>query len=66
MKSLLYMAKVIEEVTLIIPVKDEEVGLNFLLDDYNLSTLKEKYDIRFIFVIDIRTSDSSRNIALKF
>ena len=55
-----------EKVTVIVPVKDEEVGLNFLLDDYNVSSLKEIYDIHFIFVIDVRTSDSSKKIALKF
>ena len=64
MKSLLYTAKSMEKVTVIVPVKDEEVGLNFLLDDYNGSPLKEIYDIRFIFVIDVRTSDSSKKIAL--
>ena len=66
MKSLLYTAKSMEKVTVIVPVKDEEVGLNFLLDDYNGSSLKEIYDIHFIFVIDVRTSDSSKKIALKF
>ncbi len=66
MKSLLYTAMSMEKVTVIVPVKDEEVGLNFLLDDYNGSSLKEIYDIRFIFVIDVRTSDSSKKIALKF
>ena len=66
MKSLLYTAKSMEKVTVIVPVKDEEVGLNFLLDDYNGSPLKEIYDIRFIFVIDVRTSDSSKKIAMKF
>ncbi len=55
-----------EKVTVIVPVKDEEVGLNFLLEDYNGSSLKEIYDIHFIFVIDVRTSDSSKKIALKF
>ena len=65
-KSLLYTAKSMEKVTVIVPVKDEEVGLNFLLDDYNGSSLKEIYDIHFIFVIDVRTSDSSKKIALKF
>ena len=55
-----------EPVTIIVPVKDEEVGLNFLLDDYSRSNLKDLYDIHFIFVIDIRTSDSSRNIASRF
>ena len=52
-----------ESVTVIVPVKDEEVGLNFLLGDYGQSTLKDLYDIQFIFVIDARTSDSSKKIA---
>ena len=55
-----------EPVTIIVPVKDEEVGLNFLLDDYSRSNLKNLYDVRFIFVIDIRTSDSSRKVASRF
>ncbi len=66
MKSLLYTAKSMEKVTVIVPVKDEEVGLNFLLEDYNGSSLKEIYDVHFIFVIDVRTSDSSKKIASKF
>ncbi len=55
-----------ETITIIIPVKDEEEGLNYLLGDFNNSSLKEDYDIRFIFVIDSRTSDSSRKIASQF
>ncbi len=66
MKSPRYTPKTMEPVTVIVPVKDEEVGLNFLLDDYAHSTLKDLYDIRFIFVIDVRTSDSSKNIASQF
>ena len=54
------------EVTIIIPVKDEEVGLEFLLDDYRSSSLKELHDVTFIFVIDKRTSDSSKKIASEF
>ncbi len=54
-----------EKVTIIVPVKDEEDGLNFLVGDYESSDLKEYYDIEFIFVIDDRTSDSSREIASK-
>ena len=53
------------EVTIIIPVKDEEVGLEFLLDDYKSSSLKDLHDVTFIFVIDKRTSDSSKKIALE-
>jgi glycosyltransferase involved in cell wall biosynthesis len=54
------------EVTIIIPVKDEEVGLEFLLDDYRSSSLKDLHDVTFIFVIDKRTSDSSKKIASEF
>lgn len=53
------------EVTIIIPVKDEEVGLEFLLGDYKSSSLKDLHDVTFIFVIDKRTSDSSKKIALE-
>ena len=66
MKSPRYTPKTMEPVTVIVPVKDEEVGLNFLLEDYGRSTLKDLYDIRFIFVIDVRTSDSSKQIASQF
>ena len=55
-----------EEVTIIVPVKDEEDGLNYLLDDFNSSSIEQFYKINFIFVIDIRTSDSSKQIASKF
>lgn len=55
-----------DTVTIIIPVKDEEIGLNFLLQDFQSSNLRKNYDIRFIFVIDSRTSDSSRRVASKF
>ena len=54
-----------EEVTIIVPVKDEEDGLNYLLDDFNSSSIEQFYKINFIFVIDIRTSDSSKHIASK-
>ena len=53
-------------VTVIVPVKDEEVGLNYLLEDFSKSSISEKYSIEFIFVIDERTSDGSREIANKF
>lgn len=55
-----------EEITIIVPVKDEEDGLQYLLDDFQREKLSENYDIRFIFVIDVRTSDSSREIASRF
>ena len=54
-----------EEVTIIVPVKDEEEGLNYLIDDLKSSSIKHHYNINFIFVIDIRTSDSSKMIASK-
>ncbi len=53
-------------ITIIIPVKDEESGLEFLLDDYQNSNFKESYQPSFIFVIDSRTSDSSRERAKEF
>jgi dolichol-phosphate mannosyltransferase len=56
----------VEAVTIIVPVKDEEDGLNYLLDDFKNSSIEQFYDIRFIFVIDVRTSDSSKLIASKF
>lgn len=53
-------------VTIIIPVKDEEVGLQYLLDNYKSSSLFNNSEISFIFVIDGRTSDLSKNIASNF
>jgi len=55
-----------EKVSVIIPVKDEEVGLEFLLGDFESSNLREKFDIDFFFVIDGRTNDNSREIARVF
>ena len=55
-----------EDITIIIPVKDEEAGLEYLLDNFANSTLKKKYQARFIFVIDIRTSDASKLFASEF
>lgn len=55
-----------EAVTIIVPVKNEEDGLNFLLDDFKTSSIEQFFEIRFIFVIDIRTSDSSKIIASRF
>ena len=55
-----------ERITIIIPVKDEEIGLQFLFQDYAESTLKDLYEVNFIFVIDIRTSDSSKKYASQF
>jgi len=54
------------DVTIVIPVKDEEVGLKYLLEDFENSKLFNNDQISFIFVIDSRTSDKSKSIALKF
>jgi glycosyltransferase involved in cell wall biosynthesis len=56
----------VKSVTIIIPVKDEEVGLQYLLDNYKSSTLFNNSNISFIFVIDGRTSDLSKIIAQNF
>ena len=66
MKSRTHSSRIMGEVTIIIPVKDEEVGLEFLLYDYRWSSLKDLHDVTFIFVIDKRTSDSSKKIASEF
>ena len=50
-------------ITIIIPVKDEEVGLKYLLENYQTSSFYGDKNLSFIFVIDGRTSDSSRKIA---
>ena len=55
-----------EKVSIIIPVKDEEVGLRYLLEDFESSNLGKELEIDFIFVIDERTSDDSRAIASQF
>ena len=52
--------------TIIIPVKDEEDGLRFLLDDYKASIFEGNSLVEFIFVIDGRTSDNSKTIARAF
>ena len=53
-------------VTVIIPVKDEEVGLEFLLDEYRASSFRGNSFVEFIFIIDCRTSDDSKTIAKEF
>ena len=58
--------EIVREATIIVPVKDEEEGLRYLLDNFKSSKIDQSYDIRFIFVIDIRTSDSSKKIASNF
>ncbi len=55
-----------EPVTVIIPVKDEEIGLRFLLDDFKDSSFNGNSAINFIFCIDERTSDKSSSIAREF
>jgi len=55
-----------EPITIIVPVKDEEEGLKYLLEDYNRSKIQDFFVVRFIFVVDIRTTDSSKKIASKF
>ena len=55
-----------KSVTIIIPVKDEEVGLQYLLDNYKKSNFFNNSQISFIFVIDGRTSDLSKNVAKEF
>lgn len=55
-----------DPVTIIVPVKDEEAGLEYLLGDFRKSSLNELYEVRFIFIIDIRTSDASKKIASQF
>ena len=60
------MRQDVNDTTIIIPVKDEEVGLLFLLQDYKESNISAIMDINFIFVIDCRTSDNSKNVASKF
>ncbi len=54
-----------KEVTVIIPVKDEEDGLLFLVDDFRSSELYNDPSIQLSFVIDGRTSDNSRAVARK-
>ena len=54
-----------EVVTIIIPVKDEESGLDYLVENFKQSKIWNEYKIKFIFVIDERTSDNSRQIAEK-
>ena len=55
-----------EPTTVIIPVKDEEDGLRFLLEDYKASPFEGNSFLEFIFVIDGRTSDNSKAIATEF
>ena len=52
-----------ENVTIIVPVKDEEVGLQYLIEDFKDSRVSNNYAVSFVFVIDERTSDDSRKFA---
>jgi len=54
-----------KQVTIIIPVKDEEEGLLFLIDDLRSSELYKDSSIQLLLVIDGRTSDNSRTVARK-
>jgi len=54
-----------QQVTIIVPVKDEEVGLQYLIENIGSSKIEEEFEIDFIFVIDDRTSDNSRQIATR-
>ena len=55
-----------KSIAIIIPVKDEEVGLNYLLGNYKESKFYGDSNISFIFVIDGRTSDLSKSVAANF
>ncbi len=54
-----------DSATIIIPVKDEEVGLDYLYRDFGESKIADFIDVEFIFIVDHRTSDSSREVARK-
>ena len=43
-----------ENVTIVIPVKDEEVGLQYLIEDFKDSKVSNNYSVSFVFVIDER------------
>ena len=50
-------------VTVIMPVKDEEEGLRLLVDEFQESSLADRKDLRFIIVVDGRSSDMSREVS---
>ena len=52
-------------VKIVVPVKDEEDGLQYLIQDLDESGIREEYEILFLFVIDERTSDNSREFAAR-
>ena len=51
------------KVGIVIPVKDEEDGLQYLIKNLEVSGIRKEYEISFLFVIDERTSDDSRDFA---
>ena len=50
-------------VTVIMPVKDEEEGLRLLVSEFNASPLAERKDLSFIIVVDGSSSDMSREVS---
>jgi glycosyltransferase involved in cell wall biosynthesis len=55
-----------KEVSIVIPVKNEEDGLRFLFEDLSNSNLQDKYRTKLIFVIDSSSIDGSIGIAKMF
>lgn len=53
-------------ISLALPVKDEEAGLGVLMNEFKESKLSGYEALRFIFVIDDRTNDRSREVSKKF
>ena len=53
------------KVAIVIPVKDEEDGLQYLIKNLEVSGIRKEYEISFLFVIDERTSDDSREFAAR-
>ena len=51
MKSLPSLGRLMMSVAIIIPVKDEEVGLQYLLDNYKKSKFYEDSNISFILTL---------------
>jgi dolichol-phosphate mannosyltransferase len=47
-------------------VKNEEVGLTYLMEEYDKSILKQSFDVKFILVIDSQTDDHSKKVASRF
>ena len=53
------------QAVIVVPVKDEEDGLKYLIKNLEESGIREEYEISFLFVIDERTSDDSRQFAAR-